>query len=1329
MSDPNKQHHSIQEMLFDVQFNSENEAFRFQYTLSHLIKDKLLDITEKVLNELVPAHQLIQVKSLVIDLETIPLKHFERDVPELYERQLRESLGALLFRLKGVSYSAVDDAEISSPDAGLSKVLGIFLKTGTLPWWAKNAWQAYLTQNKEYTDEKLEITKIFEIVFQSTPELLIQLIEKSQNDQQVLYRLADQIPNYQLLEVIKAISPERSTRLKRIIQDFEKISSPKFLSLVQEQVRVVVWQVIFLNWDSNKEEVIIQKTLDKLLALANQPIQQVEAFFFQLSIDKLSLNPYLASSLQQLTTTVSREKLQKEVYASEEKIRHLLLQLLSEEEAEIVMAYAKNVQGILKHLSKQQIWESILDYLWESTHNAFNINLLSAKVLPQLTHNWEQAAKQLQITFDHQTLTLKDFSKDIIEATQNADTSERIKELLSQIVDTNQVEWFWKYGNTLTTLLDATSTQVWETILDSLWELRRQTFTRQRFLKKTFPQIWKKLVPKVAIPSSIPTLQGQKMWTIPPAPVLAQLAQEIEEVKNISAQYWATALSTNELTQDVVSGKTQPTLQGSTAFSSSEDLPPSNNEATSSTSSEKYNTQDIKKTEMSQALDDGKIIELIEQVLPGQSSWMSEYVKIITRVFKLEEKVAWEQIIDFLWETRQAGFERNLFLINSFATITDQVTTSLNTYERWQFKKTKIQEVLSHYPEFVKADQDVVLASLYQNVNQIRKAFLQQNITTDVQEVLEKLFTKGILPAVAQVQRSLAHTANQPVVSLEETIANLVEAAFNNQYYSLSQLLNVHILQRFIEQTSEEFVYKLVTQIIEIDPSVYISDRLAVFLQSIPAFENWDFAEGLGFKSKTLPHTIDDKRPSTGKDEIDDDTKSDQQAQDAKQKEETTDDTTQEVDQGQTIDGKEKRESTDSDQTIDDKEKRESSDSDQTINGKGKRESTDSDQTIDDKEKRESSDSDQTINGKEKRESTDSDQTIDGKEKRESSDSDQTIDDKEKKKGTDQEQSKSTDPSLPIIDAESIVEDIDLLIYYLRYFLIQKQLPKNIVNADINIWLKALKTNYSTNFQHFALSLSSAEIDLLAKQTPEIIQWVDDVWIHTTKQKKQETGDTVEQSKAEAIEKETYERIKKEIFKSANEQRKQVVDQPMYVNNAGLIILHPYLLRLFEMLKLTETTVTETPLPQNPHKKRKKSKVNFKGDAEKERAVYILQYLATKTEEAGEHELVLNKVLCGMEITEPFISGKVILTDEEKETCEELLEAVVQNWSILKDSPADTLRGSFFIREGRLEIKEGNWFLKIEESGVDVLLQQLPWSIGMIKLPWMPKVMNVEWLV
>ena len=189
-----------------------------------------------------------------------------------------------------------------------------------------------------------------------------------------------------------------------------------------------------------------------------------------------------------------------------------------------------------------------------------------------------------------------------------------------------------------------------------------------------------------------------------------------------------------------------------------------------------------------------------------------------------------------------------------------------------------------------------------------------------------------------------------------------------------------------------------------------------------------------------------------------------------------------------------------------------------------------------------------------------------------------------------------------------------------------------------------------------------------------------------------------------------------------------MTDQVLYVENAGLVILHPYLLRLFDMLKLTQSTTTQRPSKKNPQKMVKKTEVTFKGDPERERAVYVLQYLASKNEEAEEHELALNKVLCGMEITSPFVSGKITLTDEEKETCEGLLAAVVQNWSILKDSPADMLRGSFFMREGRLEMKNAEWHLKVEETGIDVLLQHLPWSIGVVKLPWMENVLNVEWM-
>ncbi|MEO1401775.1 MAG: contractile injection system tape measure protein [Cyanobacteria bacterium J06635_1] len=38
-----------------------------------------------------------------------------------------------------------------------------------------------------------------------------------------------------------------------------------------------------------------------------------------------------------------------------------------------------------------------------------------------------------------------------------------------------------------------------------------------------------------------------------------------------------------------------------------------------------------------------------------------------------------------------------------------------------------------------------------------------------------------------------------------------------------------------------------------------------------------------------------------------------------------------------------------------------------------------------------------------------------------------------------------------------------------------------------------------------------------------------------------------------------------------------------------------------------------------------------------------------------------------------------------------------------------------------------HWLLQIERETYDILLDQLPWSIRVVKLPWMPKLLYVEW--
>lgn len=163
----------------------------------------------------------------------------------------------------------------------------------------------------------------------------------------------------------------------------------------------------------------------------------------------------------------------------------------------------------------------------------------------------------------------------------------------------------------------------------------------------------------------------------------------------------------------------------------------------------------------------------------------------------------------------------------------------------------------------------------------------------------------------------------------------------------------------------------------------------------------------------------------------------------------------------------------------------------------------------------------------------------------------------------------------------------------------------------------------------------------------------------------------------------------------------------IYTGNAGLIILHPFIPYGFKRVGL----------------------VNDEGFVNREaqhRAVHLLQYMATGKEEHAEHELALNKILCALPLEEP-VPAEMLLTAEEKQLCEELLKVVIQRWEKMNNSSVEGFRAAFLQRDGALWEKEGDWWLRIEERGYDLILQTLPWGIGMIKAPWMEKTIYTEW--
>jgi len=165
------------------------------------------------------------------------------------------------------------------------------------------------------------------------------------------------------------------------------------------------------------------------------------------------------------------------------------------------------------------------------------------------------------------------------------------------------------------------------------------------------------------------------------------------------------------------------------------------------------------------------------------------------------------------------------------------------------------------------------------------------------------------------------------------------------------------------------------------------------------------------------------------------------------------------------------------------------------------------------------------------------------------------------------------------------------------------------------------------------------------------------------------------------------------------------------VDSAGLVLLAAYLSPFFKKLGL-DLTNNPAELEDEPH---------F-------RAVHLLHYLATGQEHPEEPLLVLPKILCGMDIETP-VPQLLDLSDEEKIEANKLLEAIIRNWPELKSTSPDGLRAGFLRRTGLLswEVNRQAWLLRIERLGQDLLLDKVPWSYSVIKLPWMEKMVQVEW--
>ncbi len=163
----------------------------------------------------------------------------------------------------------------------------------------------------------------------------------------------------------------------------------------------------------------------------------------------------------------------------------------------------------------------------------------------------------------------------------------------------------------------------------------------------------------------------------------------------------------------------------------------------------------------------------------------------------------------------------------------------------------------------------------------------------------------------------------------------------------------------------------------------------------------------------------------------------------------------------------------------------------------------------------------------------------------------------------------------------------------------------------------------------------------------------------------------------------------------------------IYQQGAGIVLLHPYLPAFFKELGLLEGKA-------------------FRDEEAQRKGVRLLHFLTFGAEAPPEHQMAVAKILCGAPLHMPA-DPAMRLTRQEEEEADNLLRAVIKHWKALGRTSPDGLRQGFLQREGRLEKQDMGWKLFVNRKTEDILVDRMPWGIGMIKLSWMEEVLKVEW--
>jgi|GEM_PF-3994154 len=191
------------------------------------------------------------------------------------------------------------------------------------------------------------------------------------------------------------------------------------------------------------------------------------------------------------------------------------------------------------------------------------------------------------------------------------------------------------------------------------------------------------------------------------------------------------------------------------------------------------------------------------------------------------------------------------------------------------------------------------------------------------------------------------------------------------------------------------------------------------------------------------------------------------------------------------------------------------------------------------------------------------------------------------------------------------------------------------------------------------------------------------------------------------------EEVKEALHKSAEQRDAEisptsVATTEVFVNNAGLVLLTPFLSTFFRKLGL---------LGEGK---------GFVQKVAQASAAWVLHAILRPGQARVEGEMPLAKCLCGLPPLEPAPPPETEVFESASREAPVMLHSVIHHWKGLGAATPDSLIRDFLSRDGILRLGEEQ-HLHVEAKPKDRALYTLPWALSILQTPWMDKPLRVFW--